>query len=89
MRPIALLSAATLFGLGALVSTSASAWDGYRYSQRTTTIQEIDDDDRPPPRYGHGYRSIGYGDGYEAPRYRTRRITREVIEYDRDDDIDD
>lgn len=88
MRPIALVSAVSLFGLGALVSTSASAWDGYRYSQRTTTVQEIDDDGPPPPRYGHGYRSIGYGEVYEAPRYRTRRITREVIEYDRDD-IDD
>ena len=88
MRTIALFCAAAAFGAGALVSTGASAWDGYgyRHAYRSTTIDRFDDE-VPPPAYG--YRSIRYGDVYHAPRYRTRRITREIIEYDDHDDFDD
>ena len=85
MKTIGILSAA-LVGAG-LFATSASAADFYEYRDGyRTTIHEDVEYPRPP---GYGYRGVGLGDVDAAPRYRPRRVIREIYEYEDDGDLDD
>lgn len=88
MKTYGILTAAALAGAGLTMSvaTSASAADifGHRQGTRTIIHEEIDD-----ARPTDGFRDIRFGDVDQAPRYRTRRVVREIYEYEDDDDLDD
>lgn len=88
MKTYGILTAA-LVGAGLTMGTvtSASAADifGHRQGTRTIIHEEIDEPRAP----AYGFRDIRFGDVDQGPRYRTRRVVREIYEYEDDDDLDD
>ncbi|GLS59609.1 hypothetical protein [Methylobacterium haplocladii] len=66
---------AVLALLGAATSGYGYGYGGYGYARPAYGYDGYDDG------YAGGYRSVGYDDGYYAPRYRTRRVVRETYDY--------